>query len=99
MTGEFLPLYLKPGRPHTGKYTVSQLRTLSFAYITHANKGSNKQDTLGNTEDTARYADLLLAPAEDFGLRPRLFCPSGKKRAVLAHFRPFLVSSSNLGNF
>ena len=53
-------------------------------------------------EDTARYAGLLLAPAEGFGLRPRLFLPFGQKRAdyaVLAHFWHFLVSSSNLGNF
>ena len=51
-------------------------------------------------EDTARYAGLLLAPAEGFGRG--FFCPSGKKRAyyaVLAHFWHFLVSSSNLGNF
>ena len=53
-------------------------------------------------EDTARYADLLLAPAEGFGLRPRLFLPLGQKKAfyaALAHSRPFLVFSSNLGNF
>ena len=51
-------------------------------------------------EDTARYASLLLAPAEGFGRG--FFCPSGKKRAyytVLAHFWHFLVSSNNLGNF
>ena len=51
-------------------------------------------------EDTSRYAGLLLAPAEGFGRG--FFCPLGKKRAyyaVLAHFRPFLVSSSNLGKF
>ena len=28
-------------------------------------------------EDTARYAGLLLAPAEGFGLRSRLFLPFG----------------------
>ena len=32
-------------------------------------------------EDTARYAGLLLAPAEGFGRG--FFCPSGKKRAFL----------------
>ena len=51
-------------------------------------------------EDTARYAGLLLAPAEGFGRG--FFFPSGKKRAyyaVLANFWQFLVSSSNLGNF
>ena len=35
-------------------------------------------------EDTARYAGLLLAPAEGFCLRPRLFLPFDKKRAFYA---------------
>ena len=51
-------------------------------------------------EDTARYAGLLLPPAEGFD--QGFFCPLGKKRAynaVLAHFRLFLVASSNLGNY
>ena len=51
-------------------------------------------------EDTARYAGLFLAPGEGFGRG--FFCPSRKKRAyyaALANFRPFLLSSSNLGNF
>ena len=30
-------------------------------------------------EDTARYAGLLLAPAEGFGLRSRPFLPFGQK--------------------
>ena len=54
---------------------------------------------LGTLEDTARYAGLLLAPAEGFGRG--FFYPSGKKRAfyaVLAHFWQFLVISSNRGN-
>ena len=45
-------------------------------------------------EDTARYAGLLLAPAEGFGLQPRLFLPFGQKRAyyaVLAHLAFFGV--------
>ena len=49
----------------------------------YINKDLNKQ------EDMARYAGLLLAPAE------------GKNKpfyAVLAHFWRFLVSSSNRGN-
>ena len=53
-------------------------------------------------EDTARYAGLLIAPAEGFGRGRGFFCLSGQKRAyyaVLDHLRPFLVSSSNLGNF
>ena len=48
-----------------------------------------KLEVLMELKDMARYAVLLLAPAEGFGLRPRLFCPSGKKRAyytVLAYF-------------
>ena len=32
-------------------------------------------------EDTARYAGLLLASAEGFGLRPRLFLPFGQKKS------------------
>ena len=41
-------------------------------------------------EDTARYTGLLLSPVEGFGL--------GLYYAVLAKFRPFLISSSNLSN-
>ena len=33
---------------------------------------------IATLEGTARYAGLLLAPEEGFGLRPRLFLPSGK---------------------
>ena len=43
-------------------------------------------------EDTARYKGLLLAPAEGFGQKRVYY-------AILAHFRQFLLSSSNLGNF
>ena len=61
-------------------------------------------------EDTARYAGLLLAPAEDFGLRPRLFLPFRQKRSLLCCFGPFLggfwcpvvtlvTFSSNLSTF
>ena len=45
-------------------------------------------------------AGQLLAPAEGFG--QGFFYRAGQKKsyyAVLAHFRPFLVSHSNLGNF
>ena len=41
-------------------------------------------------EDTARYAGLLLAPAESFGLWPRVFLPFGQKNNLswfLANFR------------
>ena len=50
----------------------------------------------------ARYAGQLLAPAEGLAFGRGFFCPLGKKRAyyaVLAHFRPLLVFSSNLTNF
>ena len=54
-------------------------------------------------EDTARYAGILLAPAEGFGLRPgAFFALGGQKRAhyaVLANSWQCFVSSSNLGNF
>ena len=53
-------------------------------------------------EDTARYAGLLLAPAEALAFGQGFSCPSDKKRAyyaVLAHFWQFLVSNGTLGNF
>ena len=40
---------------------------------------------------TARYAGLLLAPAEGFGLRPRLFLPFGQKKSLLCCFGQFLA--------
>ena len=56
-------------------------------------------------EGTARYAGLLLAPAEGFGRARGFFCPSGKKRAfdAIGHFWCLVVTSvtfsSNLINF
>ena len=53
-------------------------------------------------EDMASYAGLLLAPAEGFGIWPRLILPFAHKKsvyAVLAHFGLFLKSIGNLGNF
>ena len=57
----------------------------------------------------ARYVGLLLASAEGFGLRPRLFCPLGKIGLftlfllVLGHFSCSVVTSvmysSNFSNF
>ena len=58
-----------------------------------------------------KYVNLILKVLEDMptssscgGLQPLavVFLPFGQKRAyyaVVAHFRPFLVFSSNLGNF
>ena len=66
-------------------------------------------DSLLILEDTARYAGLLVAPAEVFGLRPRDFCPSGKRKLIrlvwpiLDHFLCPVVTLvtfiSNFGNF
>ena len=54
-------------------------------------------------EGLARFAALLLAPAEGFSLRAGLFFALGTKKqtyyAALAHFWQFLVPSINLGNF
>ena len=55
-------------------------------------------------EGTARYAGLLLAPAEGLWPQAKTFCwPFGQKNrafyAVLAYFSPWLVFSSNLSNF
>ena len=40
-------------------------------------------------EDTARYAGLLLARPEGFGLRPRPFLPFVQKKSLLCFFGPF----------
>ena len=61
-------------------------------------------------EDTARYAGLLLAPAEGFGLRPRLFFALRAKKKLIMLFWPIFCNfwcpvvtlvtfSSNLSNF
>ena len=49
--------------------------------------------TLPVLEGAAHYAGLLLAPAEGFGLRPRLFLPFGQKKSFLYYF------GQNVGNF
>ena len=41
-------------------------------------------------EGTARYAGLLLAPAEDFGLRPRDFFALRGKKDLIMLFWPIL---------
>ena len=46
---------------------------------------------LAQLDGTARYAGLLLAPAEGFSLRPRLFLPFGQKKSLLCCFGPFLA--------
>ena len=62
-------------------------------------------------EGTARYAGILLAPAEAFGLRPRHFLPLGQKKEffkavfllILGRFWSSVVTSvrlcSNLSYF
>ena len=46
---------------------------------------------LKELEDTARYASLLLAPAESFGLQPRLFLPFGQEKTLLYCFGLIVV--------
>ena len=62
---------------------------------------SSSSSSLSSLEGAARYAGLLLTPAEGFGLRPRLFF--GQKNVFLCLFWPpfwsFMVISSNLSNF
>ena len=48
---------------------------------------------LSKLEDTARYAGLLLAPAQGFGRGRGFFCPSGKKKSFFMMFWPIF------GNF
>ena len=61
-------------------------------------------------EDTARYAGLLLAPAEAFGLRPRAFLALRANKGLILLFWPIfrnflcpvvtlVTFSSNLSNF
>ena len=63
---------------------------------------------LTQLQDTARYAGLLLGPAEDFG--QGFFCPSGKKKGLIMLFWTIFCNfwcpvvtlvtfSSNLSNF
>ena len=65
---------------------------------------------LKELEDTARYAGLLPAPAEGFGLQPRLFLAFGQKKCFFMLFWPIfgdfwcpvvtmVTFSSNLSNF
>ena len=89
------------GHPGAGKYWNYNSSSASY-YHTSGLKETRRYGPL-------RYAGLLLAPAEGFGLRPSLFCPSGKKRAFmlfLPNFGNFWCSvvtvvtfSSNLSNF
>ena len=48
--------------------------------------------SLVQLEDMARYAGLLLAPAEGFGLRPNLLLTFGPKNGLLCCFGPFLAN-------
>ena len=81
---------LSPAFTHC--YTFQQIFTFVFNIFTHL-------DEIGFfcfpfnpiLEDTARYAGLLLAPAEGFSLRPRLFLPFGQIKSLLCCFGPFLA--------
>ena len=68
-----------------------------IASVVNANETAN--DNVD--KDSARYAGLLLAPAECFGLGPRLFLPFGEKKAyyaVLAHCWCPVVTLVNQGS-
>ena len=65
---------------------------------------------LKELEDTVRYAGLLLAPVEGFGLQPRAFFALPAKKDLIMLFWPILLHvwcpvvtlvtfSSNLSNF
>ena len=58
-------------------------------YLTLCNISKVKADLSfqSELEDTARYAGLLLAPAECFG--QGFFGPLGKKESLLCGFGPF----------
>ena len=63
-------------------------------------RGSAAAELSPELEGAARYAGLLLAPAEGFGLRPRSFFALRAKKDLLmsvwAQIWEFLVISSNL---
>ena len=63
------------------------------SYLTNEPLGRLKMEfvLLVRLEGIARYAGLLLATAEGFGLRPRLFLPFGQKKSLLCCFGPFLA--------
>ena len=78
--------------------TLSTLGSLPRDSIHHAPSSPFPQIVLlfqkvyfiGKLEDKARYAALLLAPAEGFGLRPRLFLSFGPKKRLFCCLGLFL---------
>ena len=66
-----------------------RLFTNLMSYMSFLSYLPNVQHFIHTLEDTARYADLLLAPAEAFGLRPRPFLPFGQQKGLLCCFGPF----------
>ena len=88
--------------------TLNKLFMKTLFHVTIDGENTNVQTNqifafLYQLEGAARYAGLLLAPAEGFGLQPRfLFALRAKNclfHAVFAHFSPYLVFSSNHSNF
>ena len=72
--------------------------TLWFTWLGHP-----KSKSILALEGTARYAGLLLAPAEGSGRGRGFFFTFGKKKTffmpIFAYLRPFLVLCSKLSNF
>ena len=55
-------------------------------------------DYLSGLEGTARYAGLILDPAEGFSLQPWLFMPLGQKMAFYVVFAYFFIFSCSVVN-
>ena len=68
-------------------YSVCTVYTVCILRV-HCVYEDAKFTYLKALEDTARYAGLLLAPAEGFGLWPRLFLPFGQKKELFMLFWP-----------
>ena len=85
----FMVHYYCRGRPAPGILPAASLMLSSLLEIVlkhwSALQGFHK------LEDTARYAGLILDPAEGFG--PCFFCPSGKKRELIMLFWPIFGNS------
>ena len=91
-------------------YNLKRILSRCQIYPETRTKSAIKLDKLPHLkvlDDTARYAGLLLAPAEGFGLRSRVFLALRAKKtpyyAVLAHFWFPVVTmvtfSNNLSTF
>ena len=75
-------------------YNLKRILSRCQIYPETRTKSAIKLDKLPHLkvlDDTARYAGLLLAPAEGFGHRPRLFLAFGQKKVFLCCFGQFVA--------